>query len=101
MRACPTKLRRSEGGAMKSKVDPDLEKILPLLPLSDAASLTPERARADLIALAESRKHVPLPEVATVKDIKVDGAAGPIPARLYSNDKTPAPTIVYFHGGGW
>ena len=86
---------------MKSKVDPDIEKILPLLPLSDAASLTPERARADLIALAESRKHVPLPELKTVTDIKVDGAAGAIPARLYSNGKTPAPTIVFFHGGGW
>jgi acetyl esterase len=86
---------------MKPRVDPDLEKILPLLPLSDAATLTPERARADLVALAESRKHVPMPELATVKDITVDGAAGPIPARLYTNGKTPAPTIVYFHGGGW
>jgi acetyl esterase len=86
---------------MKSRVDPDLEKILPLLPLSDAATLTPERARADLTALAESRKNVPMPELATVKDIKVDGADGPIPARLYANGKTPAPTIVYFHGGGW
>jgi acetyl esterase len=86
---------------MTSRVDPDIEKILPLLPLGDAASLTPERARADLTALAESRKNVPLPELAIVKDIKIDGAAGPIPARLYSNGKTPAPTIVFFHGGGW
>jgi acetyl esterase len=86
---------------MKPKLDPDLEKILPLLPLRDAATLTPERARAELVALAESRKDVPLPEVATVKDITVDGAAGPIAARLYAPGKTPAPTVVYFHGGGW
>lgn len=86
---------------MKPKLDPDLEKILPLLPLRDAATLTPERARAELVALAESRKDVPLPELASVKDITVDGAAGPIAARLYASGKTPAPTVVYFHGGGW
>ena len=86
---------------MTSRVDPDLEKILPLLPLRDAATLTPKRARAELVALAESRKDVPLPELASVKDITVDGAAGPIAARLYATGKTPAPTIVYFHGGGW
>jgi acetyl esterase len=86
---------------MTSRVDPDLEKILPLLPLRDAATLTPKRARDELVALAESRKDVPLPELATVEDIKVDGAAGPIAARLYATGRTPAPTIVYFHGGGW
>jgi acetyl esterase len=86
---------------MKPRVDPDLEKILPLLPLRDAATLTPKRARDELVALAESRKDVPLPELASVKDITVDGAAGPIAARLYATGRTPAPTIVYFHGGGW
>jgi acetyl esterase len=86
---------------MKPQVDPDLEKILSLLPLGDAATLTPKRARAELVALAESRKDVPLPELASVEDITVDGAAGPIAARLYASGKTPAPTVVYFHGGGW
>ena len=60
-----------------------------------------QRARDELVALAESRKDVPLPELASVKDIIVDGAAGPIAARLYATGRTPAPTIVYFHGGGW
>src|SRR5882672_6186879 len=86
---------------MKTRVDPDLEKILPLLPLRDAATLTPERARDELVALAASRKDVPLPELASVKDITVDGGAGPIAARLYASGKMPAPTVVYFHGGGW
>ena len=86
---------------MKPTLDPDLEKILPLLPLRNVATLTPERARAELVALAESRKDVPLPELATAKDITVDGAAGPIAARLFATGRTPAPTIVYFHGGGW
>lgn len=86
---------------MTPRVDPDLEKILPLLPLRDAATLTPKRARDELVALAESRKDVPLPELASVKDITVDGAAGPIAARMYATGRTPVPTIVYFHGGGW
>lgn len=87
---------------MAPRVDPDLEKILPLLPLRDAATLTPERARAELVALAESRKDVPLPELTRAEDISVDGASGPIRARLYATGKTgKAPTIVYFHGGGW
>lgn len=86
---------------MTSRLDPDLEKILPLLPLRNAATLTPEKARAELVALADSRKDVPLPELATAKDITVDGAAGPIAARLFATGRTPAPTVVYFHGGGW
>jgi acetyl esterase len=86
---------------MKPQVDAELAKILPLLPLKDAATLTPERARAELVALAESRKDVPLPELASVRDITVDGAAGPVAARLYATGRTPTPTIVYFHGGGW
>ena len=86
---------------MTSQVDPDLAKILPLLPLKDAATLTPERARAELVALAESRKDVPLPELASVKDITLDGAAGAIAARVYAPGRTPVPTVVYFHGGGW
>jgi acetyl esterase len=86
---------------MTSRLDPDLEKILPLLPLRDAATLTPARARAELVALADSRKDVPLPELATAKDITVDGAAWPIAARLFATGTMPAPTIVYFHGGGW
>ena len=86
---------------MTSRVDPDLEKILPLLPLRDAATLTPQKARAELVALADSRKDVPLPELATARDITVDGAAGPIAARLFAPGRRPAPTIVYFHGGGW
>ena len=86
---------------MTSHVDPDLQKILPLLPLRDAATLSPARARAELVALAESRKDVPLPELSVAKDITVDGAAGPIAARLFATGKRPAPTVVYFHGGGW
>lgn len=45
--------------------------------------------------------------VGAVKDLRVDGAAGPLPARLYlpaagaRAPGGPAPALVYFHGGGW
>jgi acetyl esterase len=86
---------------MGKRVDPDIEKILPLLPLKDAANLTPKRAREELVALAESRKDAPLPQPASVADLRIPGAAGSIAARVYGTAKVPAPTVVFFHGGGW
>jgi acetyl esterase len=86
---------------MKPRIDPDIERILSLLPLREAAGLTPAMARQQLVALAESRKDAPLPEVASVSDTKIDGAAGPIAARIYATATKPAPTVVFFHGGGW
>ncbi|MES9543825.1 alpha/beta hydrolase fold domain-containing protein [Actinomadura sp. NPDC000600] len=44
----------------------------------------------------------PRPPVAAVRDLTVDGPAGPLPARLYRPAwDGPAPALVYFHGGGW
>jgi acetyl esterase len=57
---------------MPRRVDPDIEKILPLLPLKDASTLT-----------------------------MIAGAAGPIAARVYRPARVPAATVVFFHGGGW
>src|SRR4029453_465660 len=76
-------------------------KILPLLPLKDAANLTPERARQELTALAESRKDLPLPQPAAGTDTVIAGAPGRIAARVYRPTKKPAATVVFFHGGGW
>jgi acetyl esterase len=84
---------------MERRIDPDIERILPLLPLKDAAGLTPRRAREELVALADSRKDVPLPQTAAVTDIVI--AAGPIAGRVYRPAKMPVATVIYFHGGGW
>jgi acetyl esterase/lipase len=86
---------------MTGRIDPDIERILPLLPLKDAADLTPARARRDLIALAESRKDVPLPQPADVSNFTIPTPAGSVAARIYRPAKTPAATLMYFHGGGW
>ncbi|MDL4822002.1 alpha/beta hydrolase [Actinomadura opuntiae] len=44
----------------------------------------------------------PCPPVPVVRDLTIDGPAGPLPARLYHpGGDHPAPTMVYLHGGGW
>src|SRR5215813_2608422 len=92
---------QQENARMANRLDPDLERILVLLPLRDAANLTPLRARGDLVALAESRKDVPLPQPAGVADLKIPTAAGALAARVYRPARMPAGTLMYFHGGGW
>src|SRR4029453_11367105 len=62
---------RKETRGRGNRLAPDLARILPLLPLKDAASLTPSRARHDLVALADSRKDVPLPQPAAVADTQI------------------------------
>jgi acetyl esterase len=86
---------------MRDGVDPKIAAILPLLPLKDAANLTPKRARDELVALADSRKDVPLPQPASVEDFMIEGADGSIAARLYRATATSSASVVFFHGGGW
>ena len=35
------------------------------------------------------------------EDRSLPGSAGPIPVRVYRPGSEPAPTLLYFHGGGW
>jgi acetyl esterase len=86
---------------MAAPLDPVIAQIIPLLPLRDPATMTPQSARDSLRALAAARAAVPPPPVDTVQDIKVKGGAGPLDARLYRIGDRPAPTVVFFHGGGW
>ena len=51
----------------------------------------------------------PEPPVASVRDLAFDGPHGEVPVRVYrpapatnaGADSPAAPTLVYFHGGGW
>ncbi|MET3969528.1 acetyl esterase/lipase [Bradyrhizobium sp. S3.9.1] len=86
---------------MPAPLDPVIAQIIPLLPLRDPTTMTPQSARDALRALAASRADVPPPPVETVQDIKVKGGAGPLDARVYRVGPNPAPTVVFFHGGGW
>ncbi|MGX4805154.1 alpha/beta hydrolase [Bradyrhizobium guangdongense] len=86
---------------MPAPLDPVVAQIIPLLPLRDPATMTPQGARESLRALAAARAAVPPPPVDAVLDIKVKGGAGPLDARVYRVGSDPAPTVVFFHGGGW
>jgi acetyl esterase len=86
---------------MAAPLDPVVAQIIPLLPLRDPTTMTPQSARDSLRALAAARAAVPPPRVDTVADIKVNGGAGPLDARIYRIGTNPAPTVVFFHGGGW
>jgi acetyl esterase len=86
---------------MPALLDPVIAQIIPLLPLRDPTTMTPQSARDALRALAASRAAVPPPPVDSVEDIKVKGAQGPLNARVYRIGQGKAPTVVFFHGGGW
>lgn len=86
---------------MPLPLDPVIEKIIPLLPLRDPATMTPQSCRDSLRALADARAAVPPPPVDVADDIEVQGAAGKLAARLYRNGRGTAPTVIFFHGGGW
>jgi acetyl esterase len=87
---------------MPAPLDPVVEKIIPTLPLRDPTVMTPQSAREAMRALAAARAKVsPPPPVASAEDIKVKGAAGFLAARVYRMNGGKAPTVVFFHGGGW
>src|ERR1700688_2519380 len=86
---------------MITPLDPVIAQIIPLLPLRDPETMTPQSARDALRALAAARAAVPPPQVASVADIQVKGVAGPLAARVYRVSPEQSPTVVFFHGGGW
>ena len=86
---------------MITPLDPVIAQIIPLLPLRDPATMTPQSAREALRALAAARAAVPPPPVASAADTHVKGAAGSLAARVYRNTHEESPTVVFFHGGGW
>ncbi len=68
----------------------------------DVSQLTPSQARRRLaagVAILDLKR----PPDVDVREVSVQGAAGPLRARFYSPAGLPtvAPLIVYFHGGGW
>jgi acetyl esterase len=86
---------------MIAALDPIIAQIIPSLPLRDPPTMTPQNVRDSLRALAAARAATPPPPVTSAQNIEVKGAAGPLAARLYRMSSTAAPTVVFFHGGGW
>jgi acetyl esterase len=65
-------------------------------------TLTPAEARAWYRERRSFSQPAPR-AMAEVRDLVAPGPNGPIPLRLYrpAGLASPAPTLVYFHGGGW
>ncbi len=89
------------GAHVTAPLDPVIAEIIPLLPLRDPETMTPQGARDALRALAAARAAIPPPPVQSVENTKVMGAATPLAARVYRVSREQAPTVVFFHGGGW
>lgn len=87
------------------RLEPEIQLTLAMLERQNEAplpSLTPAQARAR--ARRQSLAFAgPTVSVGSVRDLSVDGAEGPLPARLYSPDEPggPHPLLVFFHGGGF
>ncbi|MBC7768463.1 MAG: alpha/beta hydrolase [Phycisphaerales bacterium] len=87
-----------------------LERFVELGP-KPVETLTPQQARqqptpADAVLSILKDRGVKVPPTLDVvtRDITIQGAAGPLPARLYrpeKSEKGDLPLVVYFHGGGW
>jgi acetyl esterase len=82
-------------------LDAEIAKILPRMPLRDVPTMTPQSARDSLLAMAQARNDQPLPDPGRVEAATLPGPAGAIPVRVYRTPRSAAPTVVYFHGGGW
>ena len=91
---------------------PEMQKVLDKLGSlggKPIPSLTAVEAReqptpADAVkALLKDEGRSTTPEaVAKVEDRMIPGAAGQLPARIYTPaGKGPMPVVLYFHGGGW
>src|SRR5260221_7598089 len=86
---------------MTVQLDPVIAQIIPLLPLRDPNSMTPQSAREQLRALTAARAAVPPPVVASVADRQLKGAAGPPAARGLRPRSQKTPTRGFFPCGGW
>ena len=70
------------------------------LELRAIEEMTPAEARAQMEAMAASRKAEPLP-TARIENRTIPGPAADIPVRVYwPNADGIRPAIVYYHGGG-
>jgi len=92
-------------------VDPQIATLLDFLAAAGGKPMwegTPQEARQGFRTLTvDLRDPGAVPDVASVEDTTVPGAAGDLPARVYrpaadgSVAAGPLPTLVLFHGGGF
>ena len=87
------------------QLEPEVQLTLTLMKLSGRPSfeeLPVDEARDAIRRDAALYSGATIP-VGTVEEAEIPGAEGPLAARLYVPDglPSPAPLLVYLHGGGW
>ncbi|WP_011297702.1 alpha/beta hydrolase [Cupriavidus necator] len=83
-------------------LDPQARAMLDAMAAMPSPDFTTLRAADYRAAVAAMPAFAPGDSVAAQQDLTIDGAAGPLPARLYRpDDSAGPPLIVYFHGGGF
>lgn len=97
--------------AKMAKPTPEMNTILVELAKKDGKpietlSATDARKQptpTDAVKSVMENKNIKSPETVAIKEINLDGAAGPIPARIYipNGGIKPMPIVVYYHGGGF
>ena len=84
-------------------LDPQARALLDQMAAAGMAPLESQSV-ADARAFMESMRalHGPPTDLAVVRELRLEGPAGPIPARFYRmREDGLLPLLVYFHGGGW
>lgn len=88
-------------------LDPDLDKFLELARAAGRPpfeALTPEQARAAYAAGWDALQLLG-GDVASVRDVQIDGPGGALTLRIYRGAGTQPgerlPGLLYLHGGGW
>jgi acetyl esterase len=88
-------------------LEPEVQVLLRLMELDPRPNLedqTPAEGRASIIEEARSVAGPPLP-LSEVRETTVEGATGPLRARLYVPHECAGDAasglLVFFHGGGW
>lgn len=90
-------------------IDPDFQlmletqaKALADQPLPPLSALPPDVVRAGYVTQRQAQ-DANAPKNVIAADLTIPGPAGPIPVRLYTppDEVTPAPALIYFHGGGF
>ena len=88
------------------RLDPQVQWMLGMQRLAGRGPLErypPERARENMRFEQSLADIVPPPPLHEVRDLQIEGAAGPLPARLYrpAPPAGPGPGLLYVHGGGF
>ena len=86
-------------------LDPQAQALLDLMVARNVPpthTLSPQDARRFYLERRAVTQPPPRP-IAEVRDLAASGPHGAIPLRLYrpAGVASPAPTLVYYHGGGW